>query len=120
MTSKGRSGHQQRYTQALRFLFCREGEPCSQATPFLCTGVINPLHQISGTHPTVRIKLNSFKKQFSSIAKECLIISLETLSIPGDFPFFSDLTIFLRSAPLVNLLMNWLCSFEIFSDLQEY
>ena len=48
-------------------------------SPFLCTGVINPLHQISGTHPAVRIKLNSFTKQFSSIAKECLIISLETL-----------------------------------------
>ena len=89
-------------------------------SPFLCTGVINPLHQISGTHPTIRIKLNSFTKQFSSIAKECLIISLETLSMPGDFPFFSDLTIFLSSAPLVNLLMNWLCSFKIFSDLQEY
>ena len=75
-------------------------------SPFLCTGVINPLHQISGTHPTIRIKLNSFTKQFSSIAKECLIISLETLSTPGDFPFLSDLTIFLSSALLVNLLMN--------------
>ena len=83
-------------------------------SPFLCTSVINPLHQILGTQPVVRTKLNSFTKQFSSIATECLIISLETLSVPGDLPFFSDLTIFLRYAPLVNFLMNWLRSFVIF------
>ena len=80
-------------------------------SPFLCTGVINPLHQIFRAHPAVRIKLNSFTKQFSSIAKECLIISLEILSVPGDLPFFSDLTIFLSSAPRVNLLMNWFILF---------
>ena len=37
-------------------------------SPFLCTGVINPLNQIFRTHPAVRIK-------FSSITEECLIIS---------------------------------------------
>ena len=71
-------------------------------SPFLCTGVINPLHQILGTHPAVRIKLNNFTTQFSCIAKECLIISLETPSMPGGLPFFSDFTIFLSSAPIVN------------------
>ena len=81
---------------------------------FLCTGVINPLRQIFGTHSAIKIKLKSFTKQFSSIAKECLIILLETLSMPGDLSLFSDLMIFLSSAPLVNLLMNWLSSFEIF------
>ena len=66
----------------------------SDESPFLCTGVINPLHQIFGTNPAFRIKLNSFTKQFSSTAKECLVIWLETLS--GDLPFFSDLTVFLK------------------------
>ena len=42
-------------------------------SPFLCTGVINPLNQIFRTHPAVRIK-------FSSITEEWLVISLETIN----------------------------------------
>ena len=38
-------------------------------SPFLCTGVINPLHQISGTHPAVRIKLNSLQNNFLVLQK---------------------------------------------------
>ena len=58
---------------------------------FLCTGVIRPLHQVTGTFPTLRIKLNSLTKQSFNTANECVNISFEILSIPGDFPLFNNL-----------------------------
>ena len=64
--------------------------------------------------PTVRIKLNNLTKQFFKISNEHLIISLEILSSPGDFPSFNFLRIFLSSCGLVNSFKKVELSFDIF------
>ena len=83
-------------------------------SPFLCTGVIRPLHQVTGAFPILRIKSNSLTKQSFNAGNECFNISFEFLSIPGDFRLFDNFKTFFSSAKFVSLLIKMRCLFEIF------